>query len=248
MTWSTREVADLAGTTVNTVRHYHALGLLDEPPRGGNGYKHYGVRHLVSLLRLRRLAELGIPLAQIGAAYGNDRTHVLRRTDALLQEQIEGIRRSRADIADILRTGAPIDTPRGFEAIGARLPEPDRALVHVCTQICPPAVLSRLQLMIATESAELRQQFQSLTPGANEFTRDRLVKNLAQGGAHWRSTLWIEPADAGASGPHRIYVFAQTFAEALADLYNCAQRDVLERTDVALRRQSHTTADSREAS
>lgn len=39
MAWSTQQLADLAGTTVNTVRHYHRLGLLDEPERQGNGYK-----------------------------------------------------------------------------------------------------------------------------------------------------------------------------------------------------------------
>jgi DNA-binding transcriptional MerR regulator len=45
--WSTRELAELAGTTVNTVRHYHRIGLLDEPERRNNGYKEYGVPHLV---------------------------------------------------------------------------------------------------------------------------------------------------------------------------------------------------------
>ena len=29
MAWSTRELADLAGTTVNTVRHYHERGLIE---------------------------------------------------------------------------------------------------------------------------------------------------------------------------------------------------------------------------
>ncbi|MEO3798201.1 MerR family DNA-binding transcriptional regulator [Nonomuraea sp. B10E15] len=37
MPWSTRELAGLAGTTVNTIRHYHRLGLLDEPERRYNG-------------------------------------------------------------------------------------------------------------------------------------------------------------------------------------------------------------------
>ncbi|MDN3482326.1 MerR family transcriptional regulator [Arthrobacter sp. APC 3897] len=65
MAWSTRELAELAHTTVNTVRHYHRLGLLEEPDRRYNGYKQYGARHLVSLLRIRRLAALGVPLAQM---------------------------------------------------------------------------------------------------------------------------------------------------------------------------------------
>lgn len=68
MPWSTRQLAELADTTVNTLRHYHRLGLLDEPERRYNGYKQYEVRHLVSLLRIRRLAELGVPLSQIASA------------------------------------------------------------------------------------------------------------------------------------------------------------------------------------
>ena len=48
--WSTRELAELAGTTVKSVRYYHQLRLLDEPARLTNGYKQYEVRHLVRLL------------------------------------------------------------------------------------------------------------------------------------------------------------------------------------------------------
>jgi DNA-binding transcriptional MerR regulator len=44
MAGSTRELAEFAGITVNTIRHYHRLGLLDEPKRRYNGYKQYGVR------------------------------------------------------------------------------------------------------------------------------------------------------------------------------------------------------------
>lgn len=65
MPWSTRQLADLAGTTVNTVRHYHQVGLLPEPERRSNGYKQYTVPHLVRLLRIRRLVDLGVPLSRI---------------------------------------------------------------------------------------------------------------------------------------------------------------------------------------
>ncbi|MFD2792433.1 MerR family DNA-binding transcriptional regulator [Promicromonospora vindobonensis] len=240
MTWSTREIADLAGTTVNAIRHYHALGLLDEPPRSYNGYKQYGVRDLVSLLRLRRLAGLGLPLAQIGTTNESDTTESLRRADTVLREEIERFRRSRAGIAALLRAGAPVDTPSGFEEVGARLTASDRALIHVCTRIHPPAALSRLQLMVCAESAEVRDQFHALTPGASESTRDHLAEDLAQGGAHWRSTVWLEPTESGAHAPYPLRVTEQAFVETLAALYNDAQRDVLRRADVALRAQRRT--------
>jgi DNA-binding transcriptional MerR regulator len=65
MAWSTRELAELAGTTLKTVRHYHRIGLLDEPERAANGYKRYRVPHLIRLLRIRRLVDLGVPLSAI---------------------------------------------------------------------------------------------------------------------------------------------------------------------------------------
>lgn len=103
--WSTRQLAEPANTTVNTVRHYHRLGLLNEPERRYNGYKQYEVQQLVSLLRIRRLAELGVPLAQISTAgAGADRTPgVLRNLDAELQRHIERLKKARTDIAASLR-------------------------------------------------------------------------------------------------------------------------------------------------
>ncbi|MEU6452749.1 MerR family transcriptional regulator, partial [Streptomyces sp. NPDC046979] len=65
MSWSTREIAELAGTSLRAVRHYHEVGLLTEPERRANGYKQYGVLHLVRLLRVKRLVDLGFSLNQI---------------------------------------------------------------------------------------------------------------------------------------------------------------------------------------
>ena len=55
MAWSTREIAELAGTSLRAVRHHHEVGLLDEPERRANGYKQYGVAHLVRLVRIKRV-------------------------------------------------------------------------------------------------------------------------------------------------------------------------------------------------
>lgn len=59
-----KELADLAGTTTRTVRYYHRVGLLPVPPIVA-GRRDYGVEHLARLLRIRWLAESGIPLAKI---------------------------------------------------------------------------------------------------------------------------------------------------------------------------------------
>lgn len=237
MTWSTRELADLAGTTVNTVRHYHALGLLSEPTRRYNGYKQYRVPHLVRLLRLRRLAELGVPLAQIGTSGGRGLTDVLRCLDAALQDEIERSQRARAAIAAILHAGAPVDTPHGFESLAARLSEPDRALIHICTQLYDRDAVAHLRRMVTAEPPAVSAQLAALPPDASETVREHLAREVARSGANWRSATWpwLQPAA------------EQTLAEALAELYNPAQRDVLRRAASAMHEQPDA-ADQQRAS
>ncbi|MDP9843499.1 MerR family transcriptional regulator [Streptosporangium lutulentum] len=235
MTWSTRELADLAGTTVNTVRHYHALGLLDEPQRRYNGYKRYQVRHLVCLLRVRRLAELGVPLSQVAAVCGDgaDPTDALRGLDAELRADIERLRRARSDIAAILRDSAPVDTPQGFEPIASRLSEADRSLLHICTRLYDQDAISELLIMVAAEPGAVSEEFNALAPDADDATRQRIAEQIASEQVNWRSAdrPWLsDPARHLCNSEH---VTRQTLTEALIELYNPAQREVLHRAGVA---------------
>ncbi|GAB2633661.1 MerR family transcriptional regulator [Prescottella soli] len=61
------DIAQAAGTTPRTIRHYHRLGLLDEPRRLANGYREYGMADLVRLMRVRWLAGAGIPLGSVAS-------------------------------------------------------------------------------------------------------------------------------------------------------------------------------------
>ena len=67
---SVGEVARLAGVTTRTVRHYHSIGLIAEPPRDTSGYRRYGAHEVVALVRIVRLRALGMPLPQIAARVG----------------------------------------------------------------------------------------------------------------------------------------------------------------------------------
>ncbi|GAA1077971.1 MerR family transcriptional regulator [Nocardiopsis metallicus] len=58
--------AAFANVTVKTIRHYHRLGLVGEPPRDGSGYRRYGSSELLRLVQVRTLAESGVPLDGIG--------------------------------------------------------------------------------------------------------------------------------------------------------------------------------------
>ncbi|MFD0162883.1 MerR family transcriptional regulator [Streptomyces decoyicus] len=59
------ELASCAGVTVRAVRHYHAKGLLPEPERDHSGYRRYGASAVVELIKIRILAEAGVPLARV---------------------------------------------------------------------------------------------------------------------------------------------------------------------------------------
>ncbi len=64
-----KELADLAGTTVRTVRHYHHVGLLPVPALIG-ATRDYGLDHLARVLRVRWLAGSGMSLGAIVEALG----------------------------------------------------------------------------------------------------------------------------------------------------------------------------------
>jgi DNA-binding transcriptional MerR regulator len=59
------ELASYAGVSARTVRHYHAIGLLPEPERDHSGYRRYDAAAVVELVRIRTLAEAGVPLSRV---------------------------------------------------------------------------------------------------------------------------------------------------------------------------------------
>lgn len=59
------QLAAHVGVTVRAVRHYHARGLLREPRRDASGYRRYDAQAVVDLIRIRTLAEAGVPLSQV---------------------------------------------------------------------------------------------------------------------------------------------------------------------------------------
>ena len=59
------QLAAYAGVTVRAVRHYHHVGLLPEPARNCSGYRAYDAGAVVRLIRIRTLAEAGVPLARV---------------------------------------------------------------------------------------------------------------------------------------------------------------------------------------
>lgn len=119
------DLAQLAGVTVRTLRHYHAIGLLPEPPRHPNGYREYNTEHLARVLRIKRLSALGFSLSRIGevldemdanreSAEGPSADNALDELDRELALQIERLKEQRHTIALLKRERLDPDLPARF--------------------------------------------------------------------------------------------------------------------------------------
>ncbi|MBP2479418.1 DNA-binding transcriptional MerR regulator [Crossiella equi] len=228
MAWSTRELADLAGTTLKAVRYYHEIGLLEEPERGANGYKRYRLRHLLRLVRIRRLADLGVPLSDIAAVQESAESaeQVLRALDAELAASIERQQRIRDELAGLLRHRTLLDLPPGFPEAAAALPESDRALLLAYSRVFGSPVMAAVRDLVTLPRAPVDDEFDALSEDADEPTRQALAERMApeiqrQQRAH---PVLADPV-AQLNGPHTASVVVQ----ALVERYSPAQLDVLRR-------------------
>lgn len=114
------EMAELAGVSVRTVRYYHQVGALPEPPRRSNGYRDYSVDHLVRVLRIHQLTSSGLPLATAGELAADPAPHaaeeVLEEADRLLESQIAVLTERRARLAEA-RAGGHVGLSREAAAL-----------------------------------------------------------------------------------------------------------------------------------
>ena len=96
------QLASYAGVTVRAVRHYHAKGLLPEPERDRSGYRRYDAAAVVELVRIRTLAEAGVPLSRVQAllAAGDEEfAAAVEAVDRRLVAEIRERQRHRQRIA-----------------------------------------------------------------------------------------------------------------------------------------------------
>ncbi|WP_433529699.1 MerR family transcriptional regulator [Micromonospora sp. CA-263727] len=230
--WSTRELAEIAGTTLKTIRHYHRIGLLEEPERAANGYKQYRITHLIRLLRIRRLVDVGVPLADIAtmeeSAEGAEQ--ILRALDAELAANIERQQGMREELAAILRHRNLADLPPGFSEVAGDLSESDRAFLLIGSQIFEPEVMDALRELHTTPRSDVSREFDALTDEASEETRQRLAERFApeivrEQQEHPRLKDLADQGRVGGGDPRARSVLLHGIVE----LHNPAQIDVLQR-------------------
>ena len=119
------QLAAYAGVTVRAVRHYHAKGLLPEPERDYSGYRRYDAAAVVELIRIRTLAEAGVPLSRVKellAAGDEEFGAAVADIDRRLRAEIRDRQRHRERIAQ-LAAGESLALPPEAVAYLERLRE-----------------------------------------------------------------------------------------------------------------------------
>lgn len=117
------QLASYAGVTIRAVRHYHQVGLLAEPERDASGYRSYDAAAVVRLIRIRTLAEAGVPLARVRELLDADPETFAAATseiDKQLRAQIRALQEHRRRIAQLV-SGATLALPPEVTDYLARL-------------------------------------------------------------------------------------------------------------------------------
>ncbi len=99
------QLAAHVGVTVRAIRHYHERGLLAEPVRDPSGYRRYDAQAAADLIRIKALADAGVPLGRIRelldstpAAFANAVTQI----DQALQHRISDLEDLRQQLAGLM--------------------------------------------------------------------------------------------------------------------------------------------------
>lgn len=235
MGWSTRELAELAGATVKAVRHYHDIGVLDQPARASNGYKQYGVAHLVRVLQIKRLTDLGFSLAQV-AGMGDEMNHPehsLRALDAELEATIERLQRARVELELILRHSARPDLPPDIALANrnGELTDADQSFATYLSSVLDPPALDAYTEILRTPATPAGADFDELPTDADESTRADLAARMIPEVAALTDKHPGVIAGLTAGGQR----MRQDVMDVMSELYNPAQLDVLRRVGLGLR-------------
>lgn len=99
-------LAAAADTTPRAVRHYHRLGLLPEPARTAGGYRDYTMADLARLMRIRWLADSGVPLGAISVVLGDALGDRAAGADPGRDADADSGADVRADLADLVERSA----------------------------------------------------------------------------------------------------------------------------------------------
>jgi DNA-binding transcriptional MerR regulator len=199
------QLAAYAGVTVRAVRHYHSKGLLPEPARDHSGYRRYDAAAVVELIRIRTLAEAGVPLSRVQELLTGDEQEfaaAIEDIDRRLRAEIHERQRHRDRVTQLAAGDRLALPPEAVDYLD-RLRElnvPERAIemerdawILVAAQIPEqmPALMALKRSQI--EDPAVTAMYLDLTEAADwdaddprlPAVADRLVAMFEEDAEHW---------------------------------------------------------------
>ncbi|ORI20022.1 hypothetical protein BJD99_00430 [Rhodococcus sp. 1163] len=240
---STRQLAELAGTTLQAVRHYHDVGMLDMPKRSSNGYKQYTVTHLVRLIQIKRLRDLGVGLADISrmSRVDHDLTVTISDLDEQFKVNIARLQKIRSELKSILQEHVPVDVPVEFGVIARDFAVSDRALIMVCSRVLSEDNLKDLRSMLL-DRHPLEDELSALPPDAGEATIEKLAERYRP---VMRQRLkdfpWLSRPFVGSPAGEELS--RELVGQAISALCNPAQNAVTRRIQLIVREETSNPTD-----
>ncbi|WP_396598637.1 hypothetical protein [Frigoribacterium sp. R86507] len=162
----------------------------------------------------------------------DDTTGALRTIDTELVATIEHLQRIYAELGAILESRTSASLPAGFAETGPDLSEADQSLLLIKSKVFDEGAIEDLkQMLIDLPRTDTDTKLDELTDDADRETRRRLGEQYAPvPAAVTQRYEWLGAP--GERAPRGAAFAQQTVTEAVAELYNGAQREVLYRASL----------------
>lgn len=161
MTYTVKQLADLAGLSVRTLHHYDEIGLLLPPVIGANGYRYYDERSLLRLQAILFYRELDFPLAAIKSLLDRpdcDTIRTLQEQRTALAERLGRLHRVIATIDQTLQHLKGNTAMPPHELFQGLTPEQEDAYAEEAARRWDPATVRASQRRWKSYSPERRKQ------------------------------------------------------------------------------------------
>lgn len=118
MSMTIGKLANQANVTIETIRHYQRIGLLQEPAKPEQGYRSYPEENLIKIRFIKRAQQAGFSLkevAEIMALSNNqcaDVKHIAEQKIAHINHQIDALLNLRSDLMQLIK-GCQADNSTG---------------------------------------------------------------------------------------------------------------------------------------
>ena len=199
-----KELAEFTGVTIRTLRHYHALGLLEEPPRNTNGYREYRAADAAQVLRIKHMRSLGFSLQQIKELFATQpqpttMAEAIDELDRELAEEARRIEEQRALLQHLKETDSDPDAPIEFseylrclresgasnalldaERSGLYLAKRESVLANEDLSAVSDFLALLTEGKNAAQYVRLSELFYSLAPDCPESQRQELIEDFSQ--------------------------------------------------------------------